>query len=873
MGRAFLLEQAQIFCEQLVRPMAHFQTTKLTAGSQTPGDNSFPVSQPSQYRLLFERNPIPMWVFDRDTLRFLAVNKAAIRQYGFTRREFLAMTIADIRPAETIPELLGDVAKRTQGLQKPGVWIHRRKNGDLVDVEIVCHDLTFRGIDAMLVAASDITERQRAQQAALEAEEKYRSIFENAVVGIFQCTPEGRPLNVNDAMAQMHGYDSPQQLLAEVSDVAAQLFVDPPRMMALHAAAHDGIVRNAEVEVYRKDRTRRWMKVSLCNVYDASGNVTSLEGTVEDITERKQAEEALLLRSALLEAQSETTIDGILAVDNADRIVLINRQFALQFSVPDDLLHAGDDLAMRKFIADQVEDPAAFIQRVNELFHHPDEKSRDEIPLRNGRTFDRYSAPLIDATGQHRGRIWYFRDITDRKAAEARIRFLAYYDALTGLPNRVLLRDRLDRALADAHRRNEKAALLFLDLDRFKLINDSLGRSIGDKVLQEVAGRLRECVRERDTIARLDSDKFVIVVGQVHEANDAAVTAERVLARLSETCFLREHALALTASLGISLFPDNSADGETLIRYADQAMQSAKKKGCNTYCSFTSELDTEAAYRLMLENDLRLAIDRNELFLVYQPQLDIATGKPTGFEALLRWRHPRLGLVPPDVFIPIAENSGQILRIGEWVLRSACAQLRTWTEQGLVALPVAVNVSTIQFRHQEFCSLVRRTLLDTGVASSLLELEVTESLLLSSADVVFPVLYELAAMGVKLAIDDFGTGYSSLSYLRQFRAGKLKIDRSFVRDVPLDHDDAAIVAAIIGLARTLKMRVIAEGVETEAQMSFLREHGCDEIQGYYYSKPVPSADAAAMLLSPAATEEIRIPPIAAASATAASPSS
>jgi diguanylate cyclase (GGDEF)-like protein/PAS domain S-box-containing protein len=858
-------------------------TTKFSLTSHTPVADSFPASH---YRLLFDRNPIPMWVFDRATLRFLAVNHAAVRQYGFTRREFLAMTIADIRPPECVPDMLDEVAKRAQGLQQPGHWKHRRKNGELIDVEIACHDLIFRGTEAMLVAASDITERKRAQQAASDAEEKYRAIFENAVVGIFQCTPDGRPLNVNHAMAQMHGYDSPEQLLAEVSNVAAQLFVDPARMMAVHAAASDGIVRAAEVEVYRRDRTRRWMNVSLRNVHDASGNVISLEGTAEDITEQKSAEEALLFRNALLEAQSETTLDGILAVDDANRIVLVNRQFTLLFGVPDDLLQKGDDLVMRKFVTDQVEDPDAFIEKVNYLFCHPTENSRDEVRLRNGRTFDRYSAPLIDATSQYRGRIWYFRDISDRKTAEARIQFLAYYDSLTGLPNHILLRDRLDHALAGARRRNEKLALLFLDLDRFKLINDSLGRTIGDQVLKEVATRLKEYVREQDTVARLDSDKFLIVLSQVHDAADAARTAGRVLARLAETCFLQEHALALTASLGISLFPDNSADGETLIRFADQAMQSAKKKGRNTFHTFTQELDTEAAHRLMLENDLRLALDRNELFLVYQPQLQIATGTIAGFEALLRWKHPRLGLVPPDVFIPIAENSGQILRIGEWVLRTACSQLRAWQDQGLAPLPVAVNVSAVQFRHQDFCSLVRQVLHENRVAPGLLELELTESLLLSSADVAFSVLEAFAAMGVKLAIDDFGTGYSSLSYLKYFRAGKLKIDRSFVRDIPGDHDDAAIVIAVIGLARSLRMKVIAEGVENQAQMSFLREHGCDEIQGYYYSRPVPAPEAAEMLRSVDPDQgslrqreirqaEVRIaPPIAsAASAESTAPSS
>ena len=556
--------------------------------------------------------------------------------------------------------------------------------------------------------------RQLAEQQAFrQAEEKYRAIFEDAVVGIFQITPEGRPLSVNRALAEMHGYDSPEQLLAEVSNVVRQLFVDPNRMHELRQMLEEkGAVRGAEIEVYRRDSTKKWVLMSLRAVIH--GNTVLNEGIVEDIS--------------------------------------------------------------------------------------------------------------------------------DRKAAEEQVQLLAYYDALTGLPNRTLLRDRLSQALASARRRKDKVALLFLDLDRFKDINDSMGHSAGDLLLKEVAARLKRWAREQDTVARLAGDEFLIVLTDLKDIPDAAVAAERFMDAMTPQFIVQGQPLNVSCSLGISIFPEHGADGETLINNADAAMYTAKDYGGDNFRFFTDEMNAQVVERLTLENSLRLALDRKELFLVYQPQMDIGTGKITGLEALLRWQHPELGLVPPDKFIKIAENSGLIMSIGEWVLRTACLQARKWQDEGLPAVPVAVNVSAVQFRHDGFRDLIRRVLHETGIAPGYVELELTESLLLSNADVTFSVLQALKAMGLKLAIDDFGTGYSSLSYLKHFPVSKLKIDRSFVRDVAVNLDDAAITTAIISMAKSLNLKVIAEGVETEEQMSFLRARHCDEIQGYYFSKPLSPED-------------------------------
>jgi diguanylate cyclase (GGDEF)-like protein/PAS domain S-box-containing protein len=430
------------------------------------------------------------------------------------------------------------------------------------------------------------------------------------------------------------------------------------------------------------------------------------------------------------------------------------------------------------------------------------------------------------------------RDISDRKLAEEQVQFLAYYDALTGLPNRTLLKDRVTKALAAAHRQEHKVAFLFLDLDRFKDINDSLGHPVGDLLLQEIAERLKTWGREQDTVARLGGDEFLIMVTQVKDLIDVAVAAERLMDAMTAAFVVQGHSLNVSCSVGVSIFPEHGTDCETLIKNADAAMYGAKDSGRNNFRFFSEEMNAQVVERLTLESSLRLALAKEELFLVYQPQMDVSTGRVTGLEALLRWQHPELGLVPPDRFVRIAENSGLIVPIGEWVLRTACRQAKEWQDDGLPPVSVAVNVSAAQFRQQGFCRLVRSALRETGLAAQYLELELTEGLLLADADVTLSVLRELKSMGLTLAIDDFGTGYSSFSYLRQFQVNKIKIDRLFIRDVNVNPDDAAITTAIINMAKGLKLKVIAEGVENEAQMSFLRKHRCDEIQGYYFSKPL-----------------------------------
>jgi diguanylate cyclase (GGDEF)-like protein/PAS domain S-box-containing protein len=543
------------------------------------------------------------------------------------------------------------------------------------------------------------------------AEEKYRLIFEDALVGIFQVSPAGRPLTVNRTMARIYGYDSPEQFLAEVSNVRRQLLVDPTQLTEWKTAINTNEVAwGTKAEVNCRNGLKKWVSMNIRAVRDDRGRIQHFEGTAEDITDRKDAEE--------------------------------------------------------------------------------------------------------------------------------RIHFLAYYDTLTGLPNRTLFSMQLGEALATARNRHGKAALLLLELGRFKIINDSFGQLFGDRLLQEIAERIKNNAGDNGIVARVGGSEFAIVLEDIEDVSEAAEVAYNVVTALSGEFSVLGHSLSISFNIGISIFPEHGMDGAELLQNADVALFASKEDGLNKSRFFSEEMNTQIMEQLRMENGLRLAVDRNELFLLYQPQVNIHTRKITGLEALLRWQHPQLGLVQPNKFIGVAESSGLIVPIGEWVLRTACSQAKEWQDAGLPAVPVAVNVSAVQFRQQGFPELIRSVLADTGLEPKYLELELTESLLLTNADVMFSILQELREMGVKLAIDDFGTGYSSLSYLRQFQVNRLKIDRSFVRDVAVNRDDAAITIAIIEMAKALNLEVLAEGVETEAQLSFLRAQHCYEIQGYYFSKPV-----------------------------------
>jgi diguanylate cyclase (GGDEF)-like protein/PAS domain S-box-containing protein len=795
------------------------------------------ASSEKEYRHLFDSNPLPTWVFSRKTLKFLAVNEAAIRHYGFSRREFLAMTIADIRPEEDIPALLETTAKRIHGLRDAKTWRHRKKDGTNIDVEIAGHELDFQGTEAELVTSHDVSERKRAERTT----NLLAAIVDSSQDAIISKTLDGIINSWNNGAERMFGYSSERAIGQPIT------LIVPPDCLDEEATFLERLKRGEWIEQYetvrvRKDGTPLQVALTISPVKDSTGRVVGASKVARDITERKQGEEALLQAKEKYRAIFEDAVVGIFQITSESRPLNINRALAQMhgYDSPEEFMAEVSNVARELFV-----DPSRMDELREVLAQKGEVRGAELETYRRDRTKmwvvanirevrDGDSKPmLLEGTVE---------DITDRKIAQERVQFLAYFDELTGLPNRTLLQDRLTTALAGARRRREKVALLFLDLDRFKLVNDSLGHPCGDLLLQNVAERLKGWARQQDTVARLGGDEFLIVLNSVKDVADAAVAAERLMGAMVAEFTLQGHSVSIGCSLGISIFPEHGTDVETLMKNADAAMYCAKDSGRANFRFFTEEMNAQVAERLTLESSLRQALGKKELFLMYQPQMDIATGRITGLEALLRWQHPELGLVPPDRFIRIAENSGLIIPIGEWVLRTACSQSRKWQDEGLPAAQIAVNVSAVQFRQEDFCELIGRVLHETGLAPKYLELEITESLLLSNADVMFSVFQKLKAMGLRLVIDDFGTGYSSLSYLKKFPVSKLKIDRSFVRDVAVNTDDAAIAIAIISMAKSLNLKVIAEGVENEAQLSFLRVHQCDEIQGYYFSKPLPVAE-------------------------------
>ncbi len=475
--------------------------------------------------------------------------------------------------------------------------------------------------------------------------------------------------------------------------------------------------------------------------------------------------------------------------------------------------------------------------------------SHTVLTARDGteRSIEDIASPIRDAQGDVVGMVLVFRDETERKRADERIQYLAHHDELTGLPNRALLQDRIEQAMAHAHRSAGILALLFIDLDRFKTINDSLGHLVGDQLLRQVAERLQHCVRQVDTLARLGGDEFVIVLGDIADAEDAARVAYKIMASVTQPYSVGSRVLDTSCSIGISMYPTDGRDAQTLMRKADMAMYHAKDEGRNNYQFYSDYMNTKEAERLGLENALRRGLERSEFLLHYQPIVDLTTNKIVSLEVLLRWRHPEMGLIPPSKFIPVAEDTGMIVPIGDWVLETACKQARTWLDRGLPPVRLAINLSAAQFNQHDLATQVAIVLSNSGLDAACLQLEITEGMTMREPDRTGKALADLRAMGIVLIIDDFGTGYSSLSYLKRLPIGGLKIDRSFVDGVPGDANDSALTRAIIAMADSLGLRVIAEGVETPMQHRFLKEAGCQEFQGYLFSQPRSPTDIEALL--------------------------
>jgi diguanylate cyclase (GGDEF)-like protein/PAS domain S-box-containing protein len=534
----------------------------------------------------------------------------------------------------------------------------------------------------------------------------------------------------------------------------------------------------------------------------------------------------------------ENTKEGVMIADAANRVVAVNRAFIEITGYGANELIGRTPEVLRSSRQDE-----AFYRRIGEAIkEHGHWQGELWDRRKNGEDYPAWLSISVvkDDDGQVTHHVSVFSDITVLKESEARLDQLAHHDPLTGLPNRLLLNARAEHALARARRNEKQMAVLFLDLDRFKYINDTLGHPAGDLLLQQVAERLRKCVRDEDTISRLGGDEFTILLEELDDAGAASTVARKILGALSEKAVLFGREVFVTCSIGISLYPRDGEDIVTLFKNADSALYRAKDQGRDTYQFYTEELTTLAVERLELENDLRHALETGELLVHYQPQVNLRSGRITGMEALARWQHPRRGLLMPADFIPLAEETGLIVPLGEWVLRTACFQAKAWLDAGLSTAPVAVNLSPRQFRQKDLVERIAGTLQESGLPPDHLELEITEGLVMFNVEASVTLMGRLKDLGVRFSIDDFGTGYSSLSYLKRFPIDKIKIHQSFVQNITTDPEDAAISSAIISLTHSMKRKAIAEGVETDAQREFLLSHHCDEIQGHHFSKPAPA---------------------------------
>ncbi|HEX5338818.1 MAG TPA: EAL domain-containing protein [Gallionella sp.] len=611
------------------------------------------------------------------------------------------------------------------------------------------------------------------------------------------------------------------------------LYADEEEDLLFHEAFLENGSREMVVKRRKKSGEVFWASLSLSLSRDARGTPNAIIGYLVDITERLKAEEELRLQAAIFEYSDE----GIIVTDVNKHILSVNRSFTKitgyepheAIGKPASILKSGlHDRSFYDAMNTAISDNGFWI---GELWDK----------RKNGDNFPAWIS--ISAVHNKEGRITHyfsvFTDLTERKNAEQQIYHLAYFDTLTGLPNRANLYTLLHQSLLESQRNRTHGAVLFIDLDRFKQVNDSFGHAHGDHLLKEVASRLELCLRSEDIVARIGGDEFVVALVDINQREHASIVANKIIDSLSRPILVEGHEIQIGASIGISVYPDDGTDAKTLIENADIAMYRVKQGEVHdNHLFFSPEMNARALERIKLESNLRRALERNELSLHYQPQLDLRTGKIVGAEVLLRWNHPGIGMISPATFIPLAEETGAIIPIGEWILETVCARNKAWQRAGLPIVKLAVNISAKQFR-PALTQMVKEILARNELDARFLELEITESLLMQNADGVIAMMSKFQKLGVALSLDDFGTGYSSLSYLKRFPIDKLKIDQSFVRGLPQDANDAAITRSIISLARNLDLRVIAEGVETEQQLAFLKEAGCEEIQGYFYSRPVP----------------------------------
>jgi diguanylate cyclase (GGDEF)-like protein/PAS domain S-box-containing protein len=668
-------------------------------------------------------------------------------------------------------------------------------------------------------------ERSRTYDALRASETRHRLLFERNLAGVFRNTLDGEILDCNDALAEMLGYESHTELIG--LNARDLYFRGEEREGLIDLIRSAGGIPNLEICLRRRGGEPVWLLESVHAVFDHTLGENVLEGTMIDITDRKLAENALRDSEARYRLIAENSTDMISRSTPRGRFLYVS-DAARQI-----LGYTPNEMIGHSIFEYALPEDHPILRRVD-LFDTPQTFSY-RVRRKDGEViwFESRNRALRDANGNVTEVVAVSRDVSERRRAEEQIEYQAYHDALTGLPNRALFRDRLTIALAHAKRQQSPVALMFLDLDRFKNVNDTLGHSLGDELLKVIAGRLSAVLREEDTIARMGGDEFTVLIANITSEADTPFIAQKLLDAVAQPLGIEGHELFITTSIGIAVYPNDGDSAEALLKNADNAMYRAKEIGRSSYQLSAVSTSERSVDRLSMENALRHAIDRGEFVLHYQPQIRTDTMEVVGMEALLRWNRPEHGIVMPEMFIPLAEETRLILPIGEWVLREACRQAKQWPKP----LRLAVNLSPRQFQQSDLRTMIRAALDESSLDANLLELEITESTAMHNTERTLATMRGLREMGVRIALDDFGTGHSALNYLRSFPIDSVKIDQAFVHEIEVSASDRAIVSAVIAMAHGMNLRVTAEGVETEAQFAFLREQGCEEVQGFLFGRP------------------------------------